>query len=504
MKFAITLLMFCFVGHLEAQVKCNESDRLERGDEPPGCYLCDDSFRGSTEGFSPDLQPYEFNLGEIENSQWVTIETGRNTFLDILFFVQECQNAKGIEVALYDEAFNLITEEKSTNNFSESFRIFATDLLPQRKYQLMVDGIDGDLCKFLFYVEGKVEFALADPNNPIRALNGTEFCLSATACFKINEIAATNRYFWSFPNFCKIESGGGVEDLEICLSFTRNGGGTIRLEALDLCDNRVRKSLNFLVAPLQTIHQIELCPDDFANHDYRDTCYVTASGCDSCVFFEVEQIFGRNFTMTETICEEACFQLGDSCFSNSGRNTFVFEEAIAGGCDSVVTVLLTVENIMPSVPIRCVDGGSGIWFGWESVFGVDNYLVTINRDSTISTTDNSIFIENISIGSVVYVKVQPQGVCTYLPAEITCFKSTSSVESDKIENEIVVFPNPTTGQISIETDLEIEGVEIYDIAAQLIQKENVKSFSIQNKSEGIYFLKIKTQKGIAVKRILVQ
>jgi len=79
----------------------------------------------------------------------------------------------------------------------------------------------------------------------------------------------------------------------------------------------------------------------------------------------------------------------------------------------------------------------------------------------------------------------------------------SKTEDNFLKNKISIFPNPTTGKLNIKTDLKIESVEVFDIAGQLLQKEKTTSFKLENRDAGIYILKIKTNEGVGVKRVLV-
>jgi len=76
--------------------------------------------------------------------------------------------------------------------------------------------------------------------------------------------------------------------------------------------------------------------------------------------------------------------------------------------------------------------------------------------------------------------------------------------------DILVYPNPTTGELRIETSdirYEISDIEIYDIFGEK-KVSNLKSqisnqiIYISHLTAGIYFVKIKTEKGFVMKKIL--
>jgi hypothetical protein len=97
-----------------------------------------------------------------------------------------------------------------------------------------------------------------------------------------------------------------------------------------------------------------------------------------------------------------------------------------------------------------------------------------------------------------------------IPITIDFLLNILTPESD----EIKVYPNPTTGQLRITNyELLIEGIEIYDVYGRM-QKVSLPSvltdgakadeivLDLTNLSAGIYFLKIQTEKRIAMKKII--
>ena len=83
------------------------------------------------------------------------------------------------------------------------------------------------------------------------------------------------------------------------------------------------------------------------------------------------------------------------------------------------------------------------------------------------------------------------------------------INTYNINNQITVYPNPTTGELRIENgELRINNVEIYDVYGR---KLNISQFSILNSQlktdishlpSGIYFLRIETDKGIVTKKVI--
>ncbi|MCL2289734.1 MAG: T9SS type A sorting domain-containing protein [Bacteroidetes bacterium] len=76
--------------------------------------------------------------------------------------------------------------------------------------------------------------------------------------------------------------------------------------------------------------------------------------------------------------------------------------------------------------------------------------------------------------------------------------------------EVKVYPNPTSGQLRITSyELQVEGIEIFDVFGRKINSE----FNIQNSEfetnishlqAGIYFVRITTDKGVAIRKVVKQ
>lgn len=74
------------------------------------------------------------------------------------------------------------------------------------------------------------------------------------------------------------------------------------------------------------------------------------------------------------------------------------------------------------------------------------------------------------------------------------------------DNSVKIYPNPTNSIININSNFNIKSIELYDIQGRILETilEDSSAFrlDISSKSNGIYFLKIKTDKGIKVEKIV--
>ena len=89
--------------------------------------------------------------------------------------------------------------------------------------------------------------------------------------------------------------------------------------------------------------------------------------------------------------------------------------------------------------------------------------------------------------------------------ENTTFQSLNTDDFDK-DNSISIYPNPTNSIVNINSNNTIKSVKLYDVQGRLLHtkliNETTSSIDISEKANGIYFLKIISDKGFKVEKIM--
>ncbi len=526
------------------QVLCDSiSNNDKYGDYPPGCTLCSDFLNGNNIGYSPDdTISYDFSCGEVENSIWYSFYNVGQTLGFVEIEVSDCNLNKGLEVAVFDENFNRISSCFSIQNFNRR-RISIPSIAPKLLY-IMIDGIDGDECNFNLSNNLQQGILL---RKIVRTPAQDSYCLGAVICYSSDRNFVSESHEWQIPISDSIVSGGVNED-EICLYFKTPGTKNISLNVTHPCFTEnysdsifIKDRPTFVVDSFVAVYD-QLCLEkvvrfeagwdndsilldwkvptshfqrlnggflssNFYEGKVLNTGDVTVSVAplDQCgLQTELNLTTGSSLSqfISADICSENCYTVGDSCYYGNQTIRTIQVEPTVLGCDSFVRLRLRPLEVFPSPLTFCNQVDDGVLVVWEKFSGVDSTIIFVNRDSVASTTANAYLIEEVPADLLFDVKIQPIGNCTYLPAEIKC-QGISNINSTFINSEITVYPNPTTGKITIETDLQIEEIKIYNAAGQFLQKEKTTSFDLKNLESGIYFLKIKTNEGVGVKRILV-
>ena len=74
------------------------------------------------------------------------------------------------------------------------------------------------------------------------------------------------------------------------------------------------------------------------------------------------------------------------------------------------------------------------------------------------------------------------------------------------DTTVKIYPNPTNAIINIESNYTINSIELYDIQGRILEthleESTTATIDISNKLNGIYFLKITSENGIKVEKIV--
>lgn len=78
-----------------------------------------------------------------------------------------------------------------------------------------------------------------------------------------------------------------------------------------------------------------------------------------------------------------------------------------------------------------------------------------------------------------------------------------SVEDMTFDEDMTVYPNPTSDVVNILTGLDIQQVEVYNLQGQRVAAEagNVNNISLNGLANGMYIMKVTTEKGVKTYKI---
>ena len=89
---------------------------------------------------------------------------------------------------------------------------------------------------------------------------------------------------------------------------------------------------------------------------------------------------------------------------------------------------------------------------------------------------------------------------------VTSLASVS--QNNTLENDVSVFPNPSTGIFTIEFSEKISAIEIYNTLGEKIYQSTITTLqseiNLSNKPKGIYFLRIIAEDKIHTQKLIIQ
>lgn len=219
---------------------------------------------------------------------------------------------------------------------------------------------------------------------------------------------------------------------------------------------------------------------------YMDTIR-NAEGCDSVITFNITIDHSFNSTLgviTPTVCNSYTSPSGNYTWINSGT----YKDTIPNfeGCDSVITIILTIPTVITAVTINGATlTANAIFAGYQ--------WIDCNTMLPISGETNKDFTAT-SNGS--YAVIVFQNNCTDTS---TCFTINNvGIEENSLISGLTISDNPTNGKFTLwYTGHDKAGLlKIYDVNGNLVFQEEIaqwsqyKNIDIRNQQSGIYFCKL--------------
>ncbi|MDA3818748.1 MAG: T9SS type A sorting domain-containing protein [Prolixibacteraceae bacterium] len=318
-------------------------------------------------------------------------------------------------------------------------------------------------------------------------------------------------------------------------TLTTSGEYIERFKTVNGCDSTV--TLTLIVNPVFThTDEAAICEGEnyqfgsqslTASGEYTEV-FESENGCDSTVTLTLTVYPTYNHSAEAVICEGETYQFGSQILTNSGEYTETFETV--NGCDSTVTLTLTVNPVYTHTKEATICKGETYEFGlqsltisgeytevFQSVNGCDSVVhlfltiypvyETVIAD-TITEGDTLIFGDQIVTESGEYTEMfnTVNGCDSTVILQLFAGISTTAFLNQRTNFSLGQnYPNPfnTSTIIPFELDKYAENVilAVYDIKGRVVQRWHLKnvhpgSHKIEWNAEeiaGVYLYKINIQ-----------
>jgi hypothetical protein len=221
-----------------------------------------------------------------------------------------------------------------------------------------------------------------------------------------------------------------------------------------------------------------------------------AVGCDSTVTLDLTINSSSTGTDVQTACDSYTWIDGNTYTASNNTATFVTTNAV--GCDSTVTLDLTINTVDVAVNVNdpsIAANASGATYVW---------LDCDNGDAPISGETAQVFTATANGNYAVQV-TQNGCVDTSACTEI----STVSLDDQDPLKGIAVYPNPVKNIVNVEMgSLEIATITLMDINGKILfVDENIENslYTFEmNQAPGIYFVEVRANNSVKQFKLVKQ
>ena len=235
-----------------------------------------------------------------------------------------------------------------------------------------------------------------------------------------------------------------------------------------------------------------------SNNNSATYTYVggAANGCDSTVTLDLTILNPASSTQTVSACDSYMWIDGNTYTSNNNSATYTYVGGAANGCDSIVSLDLTINTVETGVTqnnTTLTANASAAQYQWLDCS--NNFAVIPSENGQSFTAVNNGFYA---------VEVTENG-CTDTSA---CYEITGIGLHENDGLEFLVYPNPTDQNITIRnlSHSPIEKIEIRNQLGQLVPFEANYREEVDvrfNLAEGVYTVVIHTSRGTITRKIVV-
>ncbi|MBQ6096720.1 MAG: T9SS type A sorting domain-containing protein, partial [Bacteroidales bacterium] len=248
------------------------------------------------------------------------------------------------------------------------------------------------------------------------------------------------------------------------------------------------------------------------------TSLTNAAGCDSTAILHLTVVPSTHDTVRATICDNESYLFEDSTYTTSG--IWTFQSTSQQGCDSLRTLMLTVQ---PTAATSETVAACDSWQGFTTDTTLVYILATVNGCDSIHTinvsinhsTDTTVFDSTTGEYEWHGVVYTESGTYTWTgttavgcDSTVTLILTINSAGIPFVESDnsgIRVYPNPTSGQLSVDADDEVSRVEVYDLTGRKVKLfDRTTVVDLDGLPSGSYTLRIHLRHGTALRRVILR
>ncbi len=287
--------------------------------------------------------------------------------------------------------------------------------------------------------------------------------------------------------------------------YTESGTYFHTLESSYGCDSIIQLNLEILT-PETVNSSVTTCGTFTFNGTLYDQegqyslshTFQNVHGCDSVVTINLTIVDQIAVTQTFSECGSFVWSKNGQTYEESGSYTFLKEATNQDDCDTLFTLNLTI-NAIPSASVltdvyTLTASEENATYQWINC--ATNLAIPGATSRTFTVTENGSYKVEVTKNSCQAVS--------------NCLEFTDLSVGNVKNTAIQVYPNPTSGNVTIEVGNAIQGatIEVINALGQIVQSLHVDSLNVYQLNitgeTGLYLIKVISEEEIFSTRITVQ
>lgn len=227
----------------------------------------------------------------------------------------------------------------------------------------------------------------------------------------------------------------------------------------------------------------------------QEHVFSSVHGCDSLVIMTLTVHPSYEQEITAEICEGEDYKENGFNLTNLSAGTYneTLEFETDYDCDSIVNLTLTVHES----PIVDIEGNTTITQGESTTLtasGADSYVWSTGETTATITVSPEETTKYSVVGTTNGCEAE---------SEITVNVTVGVSENDALNAKI--YPNPTQGELNVRC-AGMREITVFMPNGQTIEKINVNddnyTLNMSNYKSGVYYLRITTENGTSIQKVL--
>ncbi len=213
-------------------------------------------------------------------------------------------------------------------------------------------------------------------------------------------------------------------------------------------------------------------------------------GCDSIVTLDLTIVHSNSRVDVITACDSLTWINGITYYSSN--NTLVDTHINSVGCDSIIHLNLTINNVDTSMvkqDLKLTAQATNASFQW----------IDCNTNNSIPNETNALFVVTLSGDYAVEVS---QNGCVDTSE---CFSFINVGIMENIVGDVTIYPNPTSFELTIvSNNFVIYEIQIFDFSGKRVKTvtSNFDKVNVESLASGIYHLDLIGKKGVLKKTFI--